>query len=129
MVERVLAQLSPSTYEKSFASADNDVLSTGSTPRNMFSSHVKENQRYSPPPTMVMHAMVTNASSVEEQLVSLTRAIEGLTKYVQDQDARIVKLTDRVKGMMDEESSHAPGKREGSTRQDKDLVDDLDDWG
>uniref|UniRef100_M1DPX9 Cell wall surface anchor family protein, Ser rich n=1 Tax=Solanum tuberosum TaxID=4113 RepID=M1DPX9_SOLTU len=86
MVERILAQLSPSTYEKSFASADNDVLSTGSTPRNMFSSHVKENQRYSSPPTMVMHAMVTKASSVKEQLVSLTRAIEGLTKYVQDQD-------------------------------------------
>ncbi|KAH0685746.1 hypothetical protein KY284_016299 [Solanum tuberosum] len=55
--------------------------------------------------------MVTNASSVEEQLVSLTRAIEGLTKYVQDQDARIFKLTDRVEGMMDEETSHAPGKR------------------
>ncbi|KAH0665038.1 hypothetical protein KY285_026244 [Solanum tuberosum] len=54
--------------------------------------------------------MVTNTSSVEEQLVSLTRAIEGLTKYVQDQDARIVKLIDRVEGMMDEESSHAPGK-------------------
>ena len=41
----------------------------------------------------------------------MTGAIEGLTKYVQDQDARIVKITDRVKGMMDEESSHAPGKR------------------
>uniref|UniRef100_M1DIA4 Uncharacterized protein n=1 Tax=Solanum tuberosum TaxID=4113 RepID=M1DIA4_SOLTU len=90
MVERVLAQLSPSTYEKSFASADNDVLSMGSTPHNMFAFHVKENERYSPPLTMVMHEMVTNASSVEEQLVSLTRAIEGLTKYVQDQDARIV---------------------------------------
>ncbi|XP_049394574.1 uncharacterized protein LOC125858824 [Solanum stenotomum] len=83
MVDRVLAQLSPSIYEKSFASADNDVLSTGSTPHIMFASHVKENQRYSPPPTM----------------------------YVQDQDARIVKLTDRVEGMRDEESSHAPGKR------------------
>ncbi|KAH0705960.1 hypothetical protein KY289_011036 [Solanum tuberosum] len=111
MVERVLAQLSPSIYEKSFASADNNVLSTGSTPHNMFASHVKENQRYSPPPTMVMHAMVTNTSSVEEQLVSLTRAIEALTKYLQDQDARIVKLTDRVEGMMDEESSHTPRKR------------------
>ena len=49
-------------------------------------------------------------SNIEEQLASLTRAIKDLTKYIQDQDARIVKITDRVKGMMDEESSHAPGK-------------------
>ncbi|KAH0704361.1 hypothetical protein KY285_018639 [Solanum tuberosum] len=112
MVERVLAQLSPSIYEKSFASADNDVLRTRSTPHNMLASYVKENQRYSSPPTMVMHAMVTNASSVEEQLVSLTKAIEALTKYAQDQDARIVKLTDRVEGIMDEKSSHSPGKHQ-----------------
>jgi len=111
MVERVVAQLSLSTYKKPFALVDDDVLSTVSTPHNMFASHVRENQRYSPSPTMVMHAMVTNTSSVEEQLVSLTRAIEGLTKYVQDQDAQIVKLIDRVEGMMDEKSSHAPGKR------------------
>ena len=52
---------------------------------------------------MVMHAMVTSTSSVEEQLASLTRAIEGLTKYVQDHDAQIVKITDRMEGMMDEE--------------------------
>ena len=57
-----------------------------------------------------MHAMVTTTSSVEEQLARLTRAIEGLTKYVQDKDTQIVKITDRVEGMMDEESSHAPGK-------------------
>lgn len=111
MVERVVAQLNLSTYKKPFALVDDDVLSTVCTPHNMFASHVRENQRYSPSPTMVMHAMVTTTSFVEKQLVSLTRAIEGLTKYVQDQDARIVKLTDRVEGMMDEESSHAPGKR------------------
>ena len=47
---------------------------------------------------MVMHEIVTRTSSEEEQLVSLTRAIECLTKYVQDQDAKIVKLTDRMEG-------------------------------
>ena len=36
MVERVLAQLSLSTYKKPFALIDDDVLSTGSTPHNMF---------------------------------------------------------------------------------------------
>uniref|UniRef100_M1DXX0 Uncharacterized protein n=1 Tax=Solanum tuberosum TaxID=4113 RepID=M1DXX0_SOLTU len=66
MVERVLAQLCLSTYKKPFASPDNDFLSTGSTPHNMFASYVWKNQRYSLSPTMVMHAMVTNTSSVEE---------------------------------------------------------------
>ena len=94
MVERVLDQMRLSTYEKPFALVNDDVLSTGSTPHNMFASHVWESQHHSP-----------------SQLASLTRAIKDLTKYVQDQDARIVKITDRVKGMMDEESSHAPGKR------------------
>ena len=40
----------------------------------------------------------------------MTKDIKGLTKYVQDKDARIVKLTDRVEGMMDEESIHVPRK-------------------
>lgn len=57
-----------------------------------------------------MQAMVTNASSVEEQLANLRKAIEGLTKYVQNQDARIDKLADRMNDLIDEESSHAPGK-------------------
>ena len=60
--------------------------------------------------TMVMQVIVTDTSSIKEQLVSLTRAIEGLTKYVQYQDAQIVKRPDRVEGMMYEKSSHAPRK-------------------
>ncbi|KAL0433620.1 UNVERIFIED_CONTAM: hypothetical protein Slati_2696300 [Sesamum latifolium] len=36
--------------------------------------------------------MVTNATTIEEQLASLTRAIEGLTKHVQEQDAQIARL-------------------------------------
>ena len=69
----------------------------------MFASHILENQHHSPSPTMVMHAMVTSTSSVEEKLANLTRAIEGLTKYVQDQHDHIVKITYRMEGMMDEE--------------------------
>ena len=59
---------------------------------------------------MVMHVMMTSTSSVEEQLASLTRAIEGLTKYVQNQDAWIVNQTYTVDGIMDEDSIHAPRK-------------------
>ena len=86
MVERVFDQLSLSTYEIPSALVDDDVLSTKSIPHNMFASHVWENQHHSPSPTMVMHTMVTSTSFVVERLVSFTRDIDGITKYVQDQD-------------------------------------------
>ncbi|KAL0370618.1 UNVERIFIED_CONTAM: hypothetical protein Sangu_0379900 [Sesamum angustifolium] len=40
----------------------------------------------------VAHVMVTNATAIEELLACLTRAIEGLTKHVQEQDVEIVRL-------------------------------------
>ena len=55
--------------------------------------------------------MMTNTSTVEVQFTNLTKAIKGLTKYLQDQDNQIVKLSDRVENVMDGGSSHAPGKR------------------
>ena len=55
--------------------------------------------------------MMTNTSTVEVQFTNLTKAIKGLTKYLQDQDNQIVKLTDRVENVLDGASSHAPGKR------------------
>ncbi|KAK4342704.1 hypothetical protein RND71_038520 [Anisodus tanguticus] len=101
MVERVLAQLSLSKSKKSLTLADDDVLSTGFTPHNMSASSVHENLCYSPSFMMVMHAMMTNSSIVEEQLASLTKAIGDLTKYMQEQDNRIVKLTDKFYNMIE----------------------------
>lgn len=57
-----------------------------------------------------MQAMTTNASSTEEQLANLVKMMEGLTRHVQHQDSRIDKLMDKVEGLLDGESSHAPGK-------------------
>ncbi|KAK4366155.1 hypothetical protein RND71_014035 [Anisodus tanguticus] len=95
MIKRVLAQLNLSKSKKSLTLDDDDVLSTGSTLHNMDASYVHENSCYSPSSMMVMHAMMTNASTIEEQLASLTNMIGDLTKYVQKQDNRIIKLTDR----------------------------------
>ena len=59
---------------------------------------------------MIMQAMVTDASSPEEQLANLTKLVEGLTKHVQNQESRIDKLMNKMEGLLDAESSHAPGK-------------------
>ncbi|KAL0416164.1 UNVERIFIED_CONTAM: hypothetical protein Slati_3448300 [Sesamum latifolium] len=58
--------------------------------------------------TNVAPVMVTNATTIEEQLASLTRAIEGLTKHVQKQDAQIARLINRADNV---EASHIMGKQ------------------
>ncbi|KAL0378634.1 UNVERIFIED_CONTAM: hypothetical protein Sradi_3168900 [Sesamum radiatum] len=42
--------------------------------------------------TNIAPVMVKNATIIEEQLASLTRAIEGLTKHIQEQHAQIARL-------------------------------------
>ncbi|KAL0445940.1 UNVERIFIED_CONTAM: hypothetical protein Slati_1721900 [Sesamum latifolium] len=51
---------------------------------------------------------VTNVTNIEEQLASLTRAIEGLTKHVQEQDAQIAKLINKADNV---DASHIMGKQ------------------
>ncbi|KAK4383505.1 hypothetical protein Sango_2768200 [Sesamum angolense] len=52
--------------------------------------------------------MVTNSTTIEEQLASLTRAIEGLTKHVQEQDAQIARLINKADNV---DASHIMGKQ------------------
>ncbi|KAL0439641.1 UNVERIFIED_CONTAM: hypothetical protein Slati_2447100 [Sesamum latifolium] len=40
--------------------------------------------------------MVTNATTLEEQIANLTKAIEGLAKHVQEQDSQISKLMNKI---------------------------------
>ncbi|KAL0300028.1 UNVERIFIED_CONTAM: hypothetical protein Scaly_3062000 [Sesamum calycinum] len=65
--------------------------------------------------------MVTNTTTIEEQLASLTRAIEGLTKHIQEQDEQIARLINKADNV---DASHVMGKQveahdevEASTRQ------------
>ncbi|KAL0416326.1 UNVERIFIED_CONTAM: hypothetical protein Slati_3464500 [Sesamum latifolium] len=56
----------------------------------------------------VASIMVTNTTTIEEQLSSLTRAIEGLTEHVQEQDAQIARLTNKADNV---DTSHIMGKQ------------------
>ena len=50
------------------------------------------------------------SSTIEEQLASLTKAIEGLTKCAHEQDAKLSKLTNTIKNMIERKSSQSPLK-------------------
>ncbi|KAL0277961.1 UNVERIFIED_CONTAM: hypothetical protein Sradi_7309200 [Sesamum radiatum] len=52
--------------------------------------------------------MVANTTTIEEQLASLTRAIEGLTKHVQEQDAQIARLIHKADNV---DASHIMGRQ------------------
>ncbi|KAL0444630.1 UNVERIFIED_CONTAM: hypothetical protein Slati_2185700 [Sesamum latifolium] len=65
--------------------------------------------------------MVTNATTIEEQLASLTRAIEELTKHVQEQDVQIARLINKVDNVdashIMEKQVEAHDEAEASTKQ------------
>ncbi|KAL0331703.1 UNVERIFIED_CONTAM: hypothetical protein Sangu_1715800 [Sesamum angustifolium] len=81
-------------------SSSSSTKSVGVTTRSM-SKKLKESSQMSPLAdysftTNVAPVMVTNATTIEGQLANLTRAIEGLTKHVQEQDAQIARLINKA---------------------------------
>uniref|UniRef100_M1DLW8 Uncharacterized protein n=1 Tax=Solanum tuberosum TaxID=4113 RepID=M1DLW8_SOLTU len=50
------------------------------------------------------------SSTIEEQLASLTKAIEGLAKCAHEQDAKLSKLTTKMDNMIERRSIQAPLK-------------------
>ncbi|KAK4356617.1 hypothetical protein RND71_025588 [Anisodus tanguticus] len=51
-----------------------------------------------------MQAMIIEASTIEEQLTSLIKAVEDLSKHMQEQDAKLSKSTNNVENMAQIES-------------------------
>ncbi|KAL0295650.1 UNVERIFIED_CONTAM: hypothetical protein Sangu_3191000 [Sesamum angustifolium] len=58
--------------------------------------------------TNVAPVMVTNATTIEEQIADVTRAIERLMKHVQEQDAQIARLINKADNI---DASHVMGKQ------------------
>ncbi|KAL0388081.1 UNVERIFIED_CONTAM: hypothetical protein Sradi_2689900 [Sesamum radiatum] len=93
------------------------LLSLSTSKKNLHSpSYAGESDANKSPPSSprsvssyyVAPVMVTNATTIEEQLASLTRAIEGLTKHVQEQDAQIARLINKADNV---DASHVMGKQ------------------
>ncbi|KAL0300472.1 UNVERIFIED_CONTAM: hypothetical protein Scaly_3045300 [Sesamum calycinum] len=56
----------------------------------------------------VAPVMIANATTIKEQLANLTRAIEGLTKHIQEQDAQIARLINKADNVV---ASYVMGKQ------------------
>ncbi|KAL0350072.1 UNVERIFIED_CONTAM: hypothetical protein Sradi_4156400 [Sesamum radiatum] len=99
---------SNSPYQKSSSSSTKSV---GVTTRSM-SKKLKKSSKMSPLAEYVernLHSpSYAGESDAKEQLASLTRAIEGLTKHVQEQDAQIARLINKVDNV---DASHIMGKQ------------------
>ncbi|KAL0457866.1 UNVERIFIED_CONTAM: hypothetical protein Slati_0413800 [Sesamum latifolium] len=96
----------------SHASEDDGNKSPPSSPRSVSSYFFTIN---------VASIIVTNTTTIEQQLASLTRAIEGLTKHVQEQDPQIARLINKIDNI---NANHIIGKQddahvevEASTKQ------------
>ncbi|KAG5548336.1 hypothetical protein RHGRI_013885 [Rhododendron griersonianum] len=65
--------------------------------------------------SMAMQAMTTDAATVEEQLATMARAIEKLTKTVEDKDLQIASLMNKLEAQNMEGTSHNASHPPGFT--------------
>ncbi|KAK4383244.1 hypothetical protein Sango_2795600 [Sesamum angolense] len=86
-------------HSPSYASESDANKSPPSSPRSVSSYSFTTN---------LAPVMVTNATTMEEQLTSLTRTIKGLTKHIQEQDAQIARLINKADNV---DVSHIIGKQ------------------
>ncbi|KAL0301314.1 UNVERIFIED_CONTAM: hypothetical protein Sradi_6408200 [Sesamum radiatum] len=89
-------------------SSSSSIKSVGVTTRNM-SKKLKESSQMSPLAEYVEKNLHSPSyASEKEQLADLTRAIEGLMKHVQEQDAQIARLINKADNI---DASHVMEKQ------------------
>ncbi|KAK2986002.1 hypothetical protein RJ640_026392 [Escallonia rubra] len=94
----------------SFQYASDADSSTGSqsgsspgSPKHLVSSPRSESHTFAPPVTM--QVMMTGSMSIEEQLATMSRAFEKLTKTVEEKDFQIATLMNKLELQANEESN------------------------
>ncbi|KAG5523773.1 hypothetical protein RHGRI_030684 [Rhododendron griersonianum] len=73
--------------------------------------------------SMAMQAMTTDAATVEEQLATMARAIEKLTKTVEDKDLEIASLMNKLEAQNMEGTSHDASHPPGFTPKGVRIAD------
>ncbi|CAA0832644.1 Unknown protein, partial [Striga hermonthica] len=63
------------------------------------------------------HVMMTNASTIQEQLATMAKTMESLMKHVQNQDSTILKLLERV----DKAETSRAGGKQGETHEEEET--------
>ncbi|KAF3624651.1 hypothetical protein FXO37_31260 [Capsicum annuum] len=113
-LKKTLSLLEHSDLKYSGVKSDGRSINVSSplTPYKMSTLKINllDNPCYSPVSLVIMQPMVTNSLTMKEHLGNLTKEIEDLTKYAQNQHARIDKLVDKMDVLIDRESIHAPRK-------------------
>ncbi|KAL6191526.1 hypothetical protein ACLB2K_037916 [Fragaria x ananassa] len=107
--------------EQSFSPATNDETSTASYDRspNDDEDHTYGmSVDYSSQP-IPMQVMVTDASTIEEQIANLMGAAEKLTKTVEEKDTQIAELYSRLESQ-EEEKKHKVGESSKNNDEDDD---------
>ncbi|XP_073138623.1 protein FAR1-RELATED SEQUENCE 5-like [Henckelia pumila] len=73
--------------------------------------------------------MVTNATTLEDQIANLTKAIEGLSRHVQEQDSQLMKLMDKINhtdtSYMDKEDETNDGTESSLKKKQNEQTKDL----
>ncbi|KAH7852825.1 hypothetical protein Vadar_029728 [Vaccinium darrowii] len=97
---------------RSVSDADSSTGShSGSSPSSP--KHSESPSRSESSYSMAMQAMTTGATTVEEQLATMARAIEKLTKTVEEKDLQIASLMNKLEaqnvGDTSQDASHPPG--------------------
>ncbi|XP_012828832.1 PREDICTED: uncharacterized protein LOC105950058 [Erythranthe guttata] len=82
----------PQTIQKGLPPLVNTSAEVEGSKREMSQSMPHSTSSYSE----MASVMTTNATTMEEQIANLTKAIEGLTKHVQQRDSQIAKLINKM---------------------------------
>ncbi|KAF7142225.1 hypothetical protein RHSIM_Rhsim05G0112700 [Rhododendron simsii] len=93
--------------------------SSPSSPKSL-GSPIQSDASYS----MAMQAMATDAATVEEQLATMARAIEKLTKTVEDKDLQIASLMNKLEAQNMEGTSHDASHPPGFTPKGVIIADE-----